>query len=93
MDFSDYIRLLFVLTIIVYEPTSSASIFEWIGLGPSKPIEETAVSDGVPLMKVPYEEASPEEKFLQEAEKFISLHKSELDSCQHKVTIVNNFIN
>ncbi|KAL1116608.1 hypothetical protein AAG570_005080 [Ranatra chinensis] len=60
------------------------SFFEWLGW--SDP-QESLVSNGVPLMKVPFEELSPEEKFLVEASKITGLHLSQLDTCQHKLVM------
>lgn len=44
--------------------------------------------DGTPLLPVPFELKSDDEKFLEEAAKFTELMKvSALDTCQHKVIL------
>uniref|UniRef100_A0A1B6DF22 Protein brambleberry n=1 Tax=Clastoptera arizonana TaxID=38151 RepID=A0A1B6DF22_9HEMI len=77
----------FILILLVYQITC-ASIFEWLGLGLSSdknPSSTVHLKDGTPLIPIPFEELSPEEKFLQEAKKYTSLQLSQLDSCQHKL--------
>ena len=47
----------------------------------SQPVEENAVA------AIPFELSVAEEKFLADAQKYTDLILSELDICQHKVTI------
>lgn len=72
-------------------PVVGSSLLEWMGIssGPNANDKEITVKDGVPLLKVPFEEATPEDKFLREAEKLVGLKSSELDSCQHKVHLLH----
>lgn len=70
-------------------PVVGSSLLEWMGISSwsSANGNEVTVRDGVPLLKVPFEEATPEDKFLREAEKLVGLKTSELDTCQHKVVM------
>lgn len=46
------------------------------------------VADGVPLVSIPYESMTEDEKFLQEAAKFTDIQvSSPLETCQHKVVM------
>ena len=65
----------------------SATILNWFW---NKPSEETTVlvADGVPLVSIPYETMTDDEKFLQEAAKFTDIKiSSPLETCQHKVVM------
>lgn len=79
--------LLVLVALCSCRPVAGSSLLEWMGISTwSNPSEnEVTVRDGVPLVKVPFEEASAEDKFLREAEKLVGLKSSELDTCQHKV--------
>lgn len=81
--------LLVLVALCSCRPVVGSSLLEWMGISSwSNPNEkEVAVQDGVPLLKVPFEEASPEDKFLREAEKLVGLKTSALDTCQHKVVM------
>ncbi|XP_026286542.1 protein brambleberry [Frankliniella occidentalis] len=70
-------------------PVVGSSLLEWMGIssGSDTTGNEVTVQDGTPLLKVPFEEASPEDKFLREAEKLVGLKTSQLDTCQHKVVM------
>ena len=63
----------------------AASVFNWIwGKGPDE--TTVLVADGVPLVSIPYESMTEDEKFLQEAAKFTEIQvSSPLETCQHKV--------
>ena len=63
----------------------AASVFSWIwGKGPDE--STVLVADGVPLVSIPYESMTEDEKFLQEAAKFTEIQvSSPLETCQHKV--------
>lgn len=76
--------LIFFFVSIIYQG-GYASVFEWIW---SKDTDETTVlvADGVPLISIPYESMTEDEKFLQEAAKFTEIQlSSPLETCQHKV--------
>ena len=79
--------LIVLVALCSCRPVVGSSLLEWMGIssGPSPNDKEITVRDGVPLLKVPFEEATAEDKFLREAEKLVGLKSSELDSCQHKV--------
>ncbi|KAL7302784.1 hypothetical protein TKK_0004825 [Trichogramma kaykai] len=62
----------------------SQSVLNWFwGSGESQAV----VSDGVPLISIPYESLTEDEKFLKEASKFVTdiQVSSPLEVCQHKV--------
>ncbi|XP_012135755.1 protein brambleberry [Megachile rotundata] len=62
-----------------------ASVLEWFW---KKDTDDTTVlvADGVPLISIPYESMTEDEKFLQEASKFTEIQTSSpLETCQHKV--------
>lgn len=62
----------------------SASILDWIW---RKTDDKTVlVADSVPLISIPYESMTEDEKFLQEAAKLTDIKvSSPLEICQHKV--------
>lgn len=63
----------------------NASYLSWIWQ--SKSDDTTVlVADGVPLVSIPYESMTEDEKFLREAAKFTDIQiSSHLETCQHKV--------
>lgn len=80
-----YIRLLVLLLMSVTCQSDYASVFKWIW---GKDTDDTTVlvADGVPLISIPYESMTEDEKFLQEAAKFTEIQvSSPLETCQHKV--------
>lgn len=80
--------VLVLVALSTSRPVVGSSLLEWMGISSSSDVndKEITVRDGVPLLKVPFEEATPEDKFLREAEKLVGLKTSELDTCQHKVS-------
>ncbi|CAK9826864.1 Protein brambleberry [Anthophora retusa] len=80
----------YLLTFLVAMITcqgGTASAFGWFW---SKDTDDTTVlvADGVPLISIPYESMTEDEKFLQEAAKFTDIQvASPLETCQHKVII------
>ncbi|XP_076652172.1 protein brambleberry [Halictus rubicundus] len=61
------------------------TMFGWIW-GKSNDETTVLVADGVPLVSIPYESMTEDEKFLQEAAKFTEIQvSSPLETCQHKV--------
>lgn len=78
--------LLLFITLINCRP-GSASVLDWIW--PTKTDGTTVlVADGVPLISIPYESMTEDEKFLQEAAKFTNIQvSSPLETCQHKVVM------
>lgn len=81
--------LLVLVALSSCRPVVGSSLLEWMGVSSwsSSNEKEVTVRDGVPLLKVPFEEATAEDKFLREAEKLVGLKTSELDTCQHKVVM------
>lgn len=78
-----YLPILFMIAIITQG--SSGSVLSWIW---GKETDDTTVlvADGVPLVSIPYESMTEDEKFLQEAAKFTEIQvSSPLETCQHKV--------
>lgn len=64
---------------------STASVLDWVW-GRSSEESTVLVADGVPLVSIPYESKTEDEKFLQEAAKFTEIQvQSPLETCQHKV--------
>lgn len=62
-----------------------ASVLGWIW-GKNADESTVLVADGVPLISIPYESMTEDEKFLQEAAKFTDIQAaSPLETCQHKV--------
>lgn len=80
-----YIHLLVLLLMSITCQGDYASVFKWIW---GKDTDDTTVlvADGVPLVSIPYESMTEDEKFLQEAAKFTEIQvSSPLETCQHKV--------
>lgn len=96
-----FIYLLLFLFCFNFNPTSAASIFDWFWENYESPFQFgknnqqpninkqeqkiTNLRDGVTLLSVPFEELNPEDKFLQEAERFSGVSLSGIDSCEHRV--------
>ncbi|KAL6257682.1 hypothetical protein P5V15_011338 [Pogonomyrmex californicus] len=78
--------LLTFISLLNYK-TSEASILDWVWK--SKTDDTTVlVADGVPLISIPYESMTEDEKFLQEAAKVTDIQvSSPLETCQHKVVM------
>lgn len=79
--------LLVALVLALNYNVGSASVLDW--LWGTKPNEANVpVADGVPLISIPYESMTKDEKFLQEAAKFTEIQvSSPLETCQHKVVM------
>nr|XP_050855634.1 protein brambleberry-like isoform X3 [Vespula vulgaris] len=77
---------IFMLTLILNQ-ANSTTLFSWLW-GTSTDDTNVLVADGVPLISIPYETMTEDEKFLQEAAKFTDIQASSpLKTCQHKVII------
>jgi hypothetical protein len=64
----------------------NASVLDWIwGRSQENAGPQSEIGD-VPIVKVPFEVTTEDEKFLQEAKKYTSLQLSDLDACQHRVS-------
>ncbi|XP_078043072.1 protein brambleberry [Augochlora pura] len=78
--------LLFLVMALICQSEAN-SMFGWMW---GKPNDESTVlvADGVPLVSIPYESMTEDEKFLQEAAKFTGIQvSSPLETCQHKVVM------
>lgn len=79
-------RLLLVTIILSLNcKVGDASVLDWFW-GTKAKDANVLVADGVPLISIPYESMTEDEKFLQEAAKFTDIQvSSPLETCQHKV--------
>lgn len=79
-------RLLLVTIILSLNcNVGDASVLDWFW-GTKADDANVLVADGVPLISIPYESMTEDEKFLQEAAKFTDIQvSSPLETCQHKV--------
>lgn len=78
-------RLLLLILFVSFNcKLGSASILDWIwGKTDDKTV---SVADSVPLISIPYESMTEDEKFLQQAAKLTDVKvSSPLEICQHKV--------
>jgi hypothetical protein len=77
--------------------SADASILDWIWGGSQENVVPRSAIGNVPIVKVPFEVTTEDEKFLQEAKKYTSLQLSDLDACQHRVSksslLIHSFIN
>lgn len=67
--------------------TGDTSILDWVWSGSQDDANTRPKIGNVPVVTVPFEVAAEDEKFLQEAKKYTSLKLSDLDTCQHHVSI------
>lgn len=78
--------LLIALILSVNCKIGSASVLDWLWGKTANDASDVLVADGVPLISIPYESMTEDEKFLQEAAKFTDIQvSSPLEICQHKV--------
>ncbi|XP_046477941.1 protein brambleberry [Neodiprion pinetum] len=76
-----------LFTVLTYQD-GNASIYDWVWSKNSEESNDVVPSDGIPLVSIPYESMTEDEKFLQEAAKFSEIQvSSALDTCQHKVVM------
>ncbi|XP_032668557.1 protein brambleberry-like [Odontomachus brunneus] len=83
-----YFKLLLLIFIVSFNcELGNTSVLDWIWQ--AKTDDTTVlVADGVPLVSIPYESMTEDEKFLQEAAKFTDIQvSSPLETCQHKVVM------
>ncbi|XP_018402480.1 PREDICTED: protein brambleberry-like [Cyphomyrmex costatus] len=78
-------RLLLITLILLFNCNIVRTfMLDW--LWKTKTDSNVLVADGVPLISIPYESMTEDEKFLQEASKFTDIQlSSPLEICQHKV--------
>ena len=81
--------LLFAISVVFATcQVECGTILSWIWDRTSTKESTVLVADGVPLISIPYESMTDDEKFLQEAAKFTELQvSSPLETCQHKVVM------
>jgi hypothetical protein len=78
--------VLYLLILLVR--TGDTSFLDWVWSSGSQDDASTRPKIGsVPVVTVPFEVTTEDEKFLQEAKKYTSLKLSDLDTCQHHVSI------
>nr|XP_033321462.1 protein brambleberry-like [Megalopta genalis]XP_033321471.1 protein brambleberry-like [Megalopta genalis] len=82
-----HLRLLLCLLMALICQSEANTMFGWMW-GKSNEESTVLVADGVPLVSIPYESMTEDEKFLQEAAKFTEIQvSSPLETCQHKVVM------
>lgn len=89
MKLSGYLPCLLMVTVTVLTVQADAlSVIDWVWGKKEKP-PPVVVSDGVPLISIPYEMLTEDEKFLKEAAKLVTdiQISSPLEICQHKVVM------
>jgi hypothetical protein len=79
-----WVLYLFILLI----RSGDTSLLDWVWSGSQDDTSTKLKIGDVPVVKVPFEVTSEDEKFLQEAKKYTSLKLSDLDECQHHVSKV-----
>lgn len=86
MQFKIDCKLLLLTFIVSFNCNiGSTSVLDWIWRAKTED-SSVVVADGVPLVSIPYEMMTDDEKFLQEAAKFTDIQlSSPLEICQHKV--------
>lgn len=79
---------LIVLLALASAPVRAESVLNWFW-GKEDAAPTVLVSDGVPLISIPYELLTEDEKFLKEAAKLVTdiQISSPLEICQHKVVL------
>ncbi|XP_023245910.1 protein brambleberry-like isoform X2 [Copidosoma floridanum] len=77
-----------IFIILLTNQVKGDSMLNWFW-GKSREEAPVAVSNGVPLVNIPYEQLTEDEKFLKEAAKFVTdiQISSPLEVCQHKVIL------
>ncbi|OXU28535.1 hypothetical protein TSAR_008980 [Trichomalopsis sarcophagae] len=80
-------RLFIILLTLTSIQVNAESVLSW--LWGSKDESNVVISDGVPLINIPYEMLTEDEKFLKEAAKLVTdiQISSPLEICQHKVVM------
>jgi hypothetical protein len=73
--------------LILLVRTGDTSILDWLWSGSQDNASTRPKIDNVPVVTVPFEVTTEDEKFLQEAKKYTGLKLSDLDTCQHHVSI------
>lgn len=75
------------LIILLLVRTGDTSFFDWVWSGSQDDTNTRPKIGNVPDVTVPFEVKTEDEKFLQEAKKYTGLKMSDLDTCQHRVSI------
>lgn len=80
--------LLLILFVSFNCKLGSASILDWIWSTKTDDTTASSVANSVPLISIPYESMTEDEKFLQQAAKLTDIKvSSPLEICQHKVIV------
>jgi hypothetical protein len=65
---------------------ADTSILDWVWGTSQESADPRPKIGDVPVVKVPFEVTTEDEKFLQEAKKYTNIKLSDLDACQHHVS-------
>jgi hypothetical protein len=84
MNWRSKARLLYLFMLLLR--AADASILDWVWWSTKENADSRPKISDVPVIKVPYEAKTEDEKFLQEAKKYTNLKLSDLDACQHHVS-------
>lgn len=79
------VHLSVLLVLLLTSGTTGESILNWFW---KEPESNRVDVNGVPLLAIPYESTTDDDKFLQLAAKFTEIHaNSPLEICQHKIVM------
>ncbi|XP_014613458.1 PREDICTED: protein brambleberry-like [Polistes canadensis] len=75
------------MIILIINEANAVTLFNWLwGTPPPEAPTNFLIADGTPLISIPYETMTEDEKFLKEAAKLTNIQvSSPLETCQHKV--------
>ncbi|XP_015180889.1 PREDICTED: protein brambleberry-like [Polistes dominula] len=74
------------MIIFILSEANAVTLFNWLWGTPSEAPTNVLIADGTPLISIPYETMTEDEKFLKEAAKLTNIQvSSPLETCQHKV--------
>jgi hypothetical protein len=78
-------KALMLCLLISLIKSGDASLLDWIWGGADENAAHTQKIGDIPIVKVPFEITTEDEKFLEEAKNYTSMKLSDLDDCQHLV--------
>jgi hypothetical protein len=81
-SFKAWVLCLFILLV----RTGDSSFIDWVWGGSQDDASTRPKIGDVPVVKIPFEVTTEDERFLQEAKKYTGLKLSDLDACQHHVS-------
>ncbi|XP_033609951.1 protein brambleberry isoform X2 [Cryptotermes secundus] len=80
-------KALIICLFILLVGSGNASIIDWIWGGHDENAAPKPTIGGLPIVKIPFEIITDDEKFLREAKNYTSLKLEHLDDCQHHVVM------